>query len=145
MSWNLSDDPNAKYQASIEFIQAADWEKDMRMSLSELLDRDGQVSRECTNSDSEAGTAYEKMKAVYSQKTKEQHAASSLEQLMNEPGIKVVLGTIKNIEKAHSNTFYDALRKHLNSKEKVTADDPKKKKRRRREETEELLAVDQTC
>lgn len=43
MSWNTSDDENAKYRADIEFIQASDWEKDLRLSLTELIDSSGQV------------------------------------------------------------------------------------------------------
>jgi ribosome biogenesis GTPase A len=43
ISWNSSEDENAKYRADIEFIQAADWEKDLRISLTELIDGNGQV------------------------------------------------------------------------------------------------------
>lgn len=70
MSWNSSDDENAKYRADIEFIKASDWEKDLRVSLKELIDANGEVSRECSNPESEAGIAYAKIKAVYPMKTK---------------------------------------------------------------------------
>jgi hypothetical protein len=63
MSWNSSDDENAKYRADIEFIKASDWEKDLRVSLNELIDANGEVSRECSNPESEAGIAYAKIKA----------------------------------------------------------------------------------
>jgi len=63
MSWNSSDDENAKYRADIEFIKASDWEKDLRVSLNELIDGNGEVSRECSNPESEAGIAYAKIKA----------------------------------------------------------------------------------
>jgi hypothetical protein len=43
ISWNSSEDENSKYRADIEFIQAADWEKDLRISLTELIDGNGQV------------------------------------------------------------------------------------------------------
>jgi hypothetical protein len=43
MSWNSSEDENEKYRAHIEFIQAADWERDLRISLIELIDGNGQV------------------------------------------------------------------------------------------------------
>jgi hypothetical protein len=43
MSFNSSDDENAKYRAEIEFIQASDWEKDLQISLKELLDMNGNV------------------------------------------------------------------------------------------------------
>lgn len=43
MSWNSSEDENEKYRAHIEFIRAADWERDLRISLTELIDGNGQV------------------------------------------------------------------------------------------------------
>lgn len=43
MSWNSSEDENEKYRAHIEFIGAADWERDLRISLTELIDGNGQV------------------------------------------------------------------------------------------------------
>lgn len=43
ISYNASDDPATKYRAEIEFIQPADWEKDLRVSLEELKDGNGCV------------------------------------------------------------------------------------------------------
>lgn len=43
MSYNSSDDPDARYRADVEFIQASEWEKDLRISLKELLDGSGHV------------------------------------------------------------------------------------------------------
>ena len=43
MSWNSSEDENEKYRAHIEFIKAAEWEHDLRISLTELIDGNGQV------------------------------------------------------------------------------------------------------
>lgn len=123
---NSSEDENAKYRANIEFIQASDWEKDLRVSLNELLDPNGQVSRECTNAESEAGIAYAKIMAVYPNKTKEMLAKSTVEELMDEPEVKSVLGTTKNVEKARPEPFYKALQHYVDSKEKST--DSKKKK-----------------
>lgn len=51
MSYNNSIDPGAKYRGEIEFIKPSDWEKDIKASLSELLDDHGEVSRDCTNPD----------------------------------------------------------------------------------------------
>lgn len=63
MSWNPSEDENSKYRAEIEFIRPEDWKKDLELSLNELLDPSGQVSRDCTNAETEAGVAYAKIKA----------------------------------------------------------------------------------
>ena len=43
LSYNKSNDPLAKYRAEIEFIQPADWEKELRTSLSDILDGSGNV------------------------------------------------------------------------------------------------------
>jgi hypothetical protein len=71
------------------------------------------VSRECTNAESEAGIAYAKIKAVYPQKTSKDLASSTVEQLMNEPGIKEVLGTVKKVAEGSPEAFYRALQHYV--------------------------------
>lgn len=44
LSWNSSDDPTKKYRAEIEFIKASDWQKDLEVSLNELIDGSGNVA-----------------------------------------------------------------------------------------------------
>lgn len=127
MSWNSSDDENAKYRAAIEFIQPEDWEKELRVLFGELLDGSGNVSREASNEDSEAGVAYAKIKAVYPQKTREEIAKSNIRDLMQEPAVRNVLGKTKNVEEARSDRFYRILQTYVDSKEKST-DDKKQKK-----------------
>jgi hypothetical protein len=43
ISLNTSQDENAKYRAEIEFIQAEDWERELRILFAELLDSNGNV------------------------------------------------------------------------------------------------------
>ncbi len=119
MSYNHSENPSALYRADIEFIQPSDWEKDLRISLNELIDGNGQVSRDCTNPESEAGIAYAKIKAVYPDWKKDELAHSTVEELMKEPGVKNVLGTIRKIEESQPEFFYRALQSYVDSKEKV--------------------------
>lgn len=63
LSWNNSEDETAKYRAAIEFIKPEDWEKELSILFEELLDGSGNVSKEASNADSEAGIAYAKIKA----------------------------------------------------------------------------------
>ncbi|KAL3424846.1 hypothetical protein PVAG01_04127 [Phlyctema vagabunda] len=140
MSWNPSNDPESKYQGDIEFIKAADWEKDLQLSLNEILDGSGNVSRECSNPESEAGVAYAKIKAVYPQKTKDMLAKISVEDLMKETEVKAVLGTVKHVNRARPEPFYKALQHYVDSKEKSTGD-PKKKKEKRQMEFWPLIKV----
>lgn len=83
MSYNWSNNPNALYRADIEFIQPSDWEKDLRISLNDLIDGSGKVSHDCTNPESEAGVAYAKIKAVYPSWTRDRLANSTVEELVS--------------------------------------------------------------
>ncbi|KAH7364551.1 putative GTPase SLIP-GC [Rhexocercosporidium sp. MPI-PUGE-AT-0058] len=138
MSYNHSDNPSALYRADIEFIQASDWEKDLRISLKELIDANGQVSRECTNPESEAGVAYAKIKAVYPSWTRDELAHSSVEDLMKEDCVRNVLGTTKKIEKAQPENFYRALQCYVDSKEKSTDEKSKKKDKNEKGEKKQM-------
>jgi hypothetical protein len=136
MSWNSSKLAHEKYRADIEFISAAEWRKDLELSLNELIDANGQVSRDCSNPDSEAGIAYAKVKSgklnlcpfkclnlmlalVYPQKTKDQLAICSVDELIKEPGVKAILGSTKKIAVGNAETFYRSLQHYVDSKEKV--------------------------
>lgn len=127
LSWNSSDDENAKYRAAIEFIQPEDWEKELQVLFGELLDGSGNISKEVYSEDSEAGVAYAKIRAVYPQKTKEDIAKSNIRDLLREPAVRNVLGTTKTVEEARPDRFYRILQTYVDSKEKST--DDKKQKR----------------
>jgi Dynamin family len=122
LSWNPSNNENAKYRAEIEFIKPEDWEKELRILFEELLDGSGKVSRDATNEDSEAGIAYAKIKAVYPKFTRDEIANASVRELMRHPSVKNVLGTTKTVEQAHPNRFYRVLQSYVDSKEKLTGD-----------------------
>ncbi|KAM3081672.1 hypothetical protein ACMFMG_005123 [Clarireedia jacksonii] len=128
LSWNSSDDPTKKYRAEIEFIKASDWQKDLEVSLNELIDGSGNISRDSTNADSEAGIAYAKIKAVYPNKTKEMLAESTVEELMREESVRNVLGTTKTFEKPRPESFYKELQRYVDSKEKSTGNKDKTSK-----------------
>jgi len=121
LSWNNSEGESEKYRAEIEFIQPDEWQKELETLYKDLLDSNGEISRECTNVESEAGVAYAKMRAVYPQHTKDMLAGSSIQSLMNATGVKKVLGTTVNINKGEPESFYRGLQHYVDSKEKNTA------------------------
>ncbi|KAF2757867.1 hypothetical protein EJ05DRAFT_368999 [Pseudovirgaria hyperparasitica] len=123
LSWNDDDDENKKYRAAIEFIKPEDWERELKVLFNDLLDQNGQVSRDCANPDSDAGVAYAKIKAVYPQMTKEDIARSSVAKLMKFPIVAEVLGTTIKIEKAEPEGFYRKLQTYVDSKEKIIKKD----------------------
>ncbi|OCK74971.1 hypothetical protein K432DRAFT_409418 [Lepidopterella palustris CBS 459.81] len=129
MSWNNSKDEHSKYRAEIEFISREDWERELGTLLRDLLDSNGQVSRECTDPDSEAGIAWAKFKAVYPQKTKEMLANTNVKSLMKDLTVLNVLGTTKKIFESQPGLFYKRLQRYVDSKEKNTRNEKKRDKK----------------
>ena len=115
IQYNYSD---SVYRAEIEFISVSDWEKELKTLFEDLLDGNGEVSRDCTNEDTEAGIAYAKIKAVYPKKTKEDIAKSSIQKMLQE--VSHVLGSNRSIEENDSLLFYKKLQQFVDSKEKTT-------------------------
>ncbi|KAG9597087.1 hypothetical protein KCU86_g8346, partial [Aureobasidium melanogenum] len=154
MSWNRSEDESSKYRAEIEFIKPAEWEKELRVLFEEIIDGSGNISREVSNPDSQAGIAYAKIRAVYWRLTRDDLVASSIEKLMADHSVRGLLGTTKYIKDRYCDTFYKRLQHYVDSKEKPeltkdsddddededistgTGDKNKKKKKTRKREQE---------
>lgn len=124
-------DTEIPYHAQIEFIQVADWEKELKTLFQDLFDPSGHISREATNPDSDAGMAYAKIKAVYPKKTKEDIAGSSVEKMVKE--VSHILGTEREIKETDSLKFYKKLQHFVDSKEKSTGDKDKDQKKGKKE------------
>ncbi|KAI1408718.1 Dynamin family-domain-containing protein [Hypoxylon sp. FL1857] len=127
ISYNYSDDVSELYRAEIEFITAEEWTKELEILFSDLLDGSGRVSRDCSNPDSEAGVAYEKLKAVYPLKTKEMIAQGTPKDFATEPSVRGVLGSVKILKDGSAKDLYSRLQHYVDSREKVTSDDHKKR------------------
>ena len=104
LSYNYA---NCQYKAKVEFISADDWRTEMKVLFDDLLDGNGEVSRDCANEDSDAGVAYAKIKAVYPKLTKEDIANSNPDKLLHE--FENFLGKIRNIQEDDSLIFYHKL------------------------------------
>ncbi|KAL2258691.1 hypothetical protein VTK26DRAFT_7888 [Humicola hyalothermophila] len=120
ISYNYSDDPAELYRAEVEFITAQDWLSDLRALYSDLLDGSGEVARECTNQDSDAGVAYAKIKAVYPKLTREMIASASVEDLVDQPLVRRVLGSVRKLQARTAADLYRQLQEYVDSKEKNT-------------------------
>ncbi|GKT85786.1 tat pathway signal sequence [Colletotrichum tofieldiae] len=118
ISYNHSQDPGELYRSEIEFISPEDWGKELKTLFTDLLDDSGNISRECTNEDSEAGIAYAKIRSVYPSKTREMIAKSSPEQLAHEPTVARVLGTVKKLKATTAKDLYLSMQRYVDSKEK---------------------------
>lgn len=122
ISYNYEDIP---YRAEIEFITEKDWEKELQVLFSDLLDSNGKVSREASNQDSEAGVAYAKIKAVYPKYTHEMLTKTTAEKLLKHPAVQKVLGEKKDIADSNPAAFYKHLQSYVDSKEKTTGAEKK--------------------
>lgn len=147
MSWNHSEEESSKYRAEIEFIKPDEWQKELKVLFNEIFDGGGNISREVSNPESQAGIAYAKIRAVYWRLTNDDLAASSIEKLMADRCVRGVLGTTKNLKERQCDTFYKGLQHYVDSREKAgvnnetddeddsqSAGDKKKKKTRKREQ-----------
>ncbi|CAO1602122.1 hypothetical protein XANCAGTX0491_005753 [Xanthoria calcicola] len=128
ISYNYEEQP---YCAEIEFITAEEWAKELKVLFQDLLDGEGNVSRECTNEDSDAGVAYAKIKAVYPQKTKEDISRSSIDRMLQE--VSTILGARRNIKETDALMFYKKLQSFVDSKEKSTGKKDKDGKKPKKE------------
>lgn len=115
ISYNSEEVP---YRAQIEFISSAEWERELKVLFQDLLDGNGQVSRDCANEDTDAGIAYAKIKAVYPRKTKEDIANSNVATMLRE--VSSVLGSTRDVKERDSLLFYKKLQHFVDSKEKAT-------------------------
>ena len=114
------------YSAEIEFITAHDWRVELEILFKDLLDGNGNVSRECANEDSEAGIAYAKIKAVYPRLTKDDISNSSVEELMRHNSVSRLLGSSRSVQETDSLLFYKKLQSYVDSKEKTTKSEKEK-------------------
>jgi hypothetical protein len=121
--WNDSEDPSMRYQAEIEYIDAESWERELNHLWGDLMNPDGQISQDHTNSETDAGVAYAKIKAVYPQlaRTKEMIKECSPSALMTESQVARLLGTVKAIAYPEGGRFYQELRSYLESAENPSA------------------------
>lgn len=118
MSYNESTVESARYRAAIEFIQPEDWRRELAILFEEVFDKVNGMSKDAHNPDSIAGVAYAKIRAVYHKHTKEMLQKSTIEQLMNVPGVKSILGTIKRINSWDCANFYQRLQHYVDSQQK---------------------------
>lgn len=138
ISYNYSEEP---YRAEIEFITPQDWEKELKTLFEDLLDGNGNVSRECVKEDTEAGVAYAKIRAVYPKMTKEDIVNSSIYDLVHHKDVAHLLGGSKDIKENDPGQFYQRLQHYVDSKEKSTGEDEKSKKRKKVMEYWPLIKV----
>lgn len=123
ISYNYSDDPNELYRAEVEFISAEEWSRQLKAHLEDLIDGNGDISRDCNNPDTEAGLAYSKIKAVFPHMTKEQivRRASDPDAMAQDPLVCAVLGSVRLLCATSSPDLHDNLLQYVDSKDNTSS------------------------
>ncbi|QKX61671.1 uncharacterized protein TRUGW13939_08824 [Talaromyces rugulosus] len=119
ISYNYEETP---YRAEVEFITATDWAKELRILFDDLLDGKGNISREASTQETDAGIAYAKIKSVYPKYTKNQLENSTVSELIEHPNVKKVLGRIESVVETNPKIFYRNLQTYVDSREKITGE-----------------------
>ena len=120
VSWNHSDDPDELYRAEIEFLTVEEWGRELDFFYGGLADCSDQLSGDFNSDDKDADVAWEKMRAVYPNYTKQGLINASAEELANLPEIRHVIGTTKRIGSSSCRSLHDQLLQYIESKEKDT-------------------------
>lgn len=119
ISYNDSEDPAERYRAQVIFITLAEWLRELEILFRDLIDNNGELSRDTRDPDSEAGIAYAKLKAVYPQKTREMIAKGTPQDFANDACVQDVLGSVKFLSEGSAKELYGKLQTYVDSKEKI--------------------------
>lgn len=117
---NTSDREDENYRAEIHFITKDDWIKELRVMLADMAVGQDTLVAEHTTSESEAGIAYDKIRAVHPFLKGEdiRRGHFDINELIEHDSIKELLGGIEQVSSSNSEEFLGLLKKFVDSKEK---------------------------
>lgn len=126
ISWNSDEDPAKQYKAEIEFIKAEDWEQELRVLFSDLVDLTGQTPEDLANPDSPAGITLAKVRAVYPGLSDDDflQGADIVDNLVQDPKVNDVLGVTICLHAVSAPAILEQLQPFIASKEKNREDQP---------------------
>lgn len=107
----------AKYRAIIEFLTRDEWRDELEKGLAVLFDETGRIVKDATNEDSEAGVFYSKIRAIYSDLTREAIEHSTVESLLAHKEVQV-LDRKEEFEDNDSTKFAKKLQRVIDSKDR---------------------------
>lgn len=108
-----------KYRAVIEFLSRADWQDELMRGFEMLFDHNGRIVKDATNEDSEAGIFYAKIRAIYSDLTRDGLGESTIDSLLSHADVKV-LDRTEDIQEDSASRFADKLQRIVDSKDRST-------------------------
>lgn len=121
IAYNQSDRADEKYRAEISFIARDDWIKELRVMLADMNVSQDSFAAEHATSESEAGIAYHKIRAVYPFLKGDEIRKGNfdIDELIEHSSVKQLLGTVKHVKSSNSKDFLARLKKFIDSKEKT--------------------------
>lgn len=119
LAYNSSVREDEKYRAEIHFVSTDEWARELLTMLDDM--NAGQLSPGTQSTDSDASIAYQKVRSVYPSLSSDEIKSGEVtaEGLAQDPSVKEVLGTVKQIASSTSTEFLDFLKKFIDSKEKT--------------------------
>lgn len=124
ISYNEMDDPQKAYRAEVEFVSQEDWDHDLNILRGDLVE-DHHLSSAKSDTKTEAGIAYARIKAVYPDLTDGMIAEHTAKSLSKRESVAEVLGTTRRINCRNANDLCLAVQKYVDSREKSTKMGPK--------------------
>ncbi|KAM7199806.1 Dynamin family domain containing protein [Rhypophila sp. PSN 637] len=118
IQYNHSSNENEKYRAEVEFIKAAEWEKELRILLDDISSA-GPTNIDI-NSESNVAVAYNKLVTLYPDISKDdllkgKHTAQSL---AHDPSVAQLLGSTAKVSASTSEELLESLEEYIASKKK---------------------------
>ncbi|KAI0128927.1 hypothetical protein BJ170DRAFT_579822 [Xylariales sp. AK1849] len=119
ISWNESNDPGELFRAEIDFISTDDWCDELQHLFKDLVDSNGEISKNSTNKETEAGVAWAKIKSIYPHIGKDELAETNAKDLARHGSICNILGTTREIKAASAVDLHQRTQRYIDSKEKI--------------------------
>ncbi|KAM7222463.1 hypothetical protein V8F06_002241 [Rhypophila decipiens] len=118
IQYNHSTNEDEKYRAEVEFIKAAEWEKEIRILLDDISSAG--TTNSDINSESPAGVAYSKLRTLYPDISKDdllkgKHTAHSL---AHDPSVAHLLGSTAKVSASTSEDLLESLEEYIDSTKK---------------------------
>ncbi|KAF6827030.1 hypothetical protein CMUS01_09188, partial [Colletotrichum musicola] len=121
--WISSDDAANKYRAEIHFMTQAEWTSELMQLHRDILDADGKISRDTRHLDSDAGTAYAILRAVYPHMSDEELETTHPTALASHPAVRQVTGKPLLVEKKTCDAFYSEIQSFVDSEDNNNSPD----------------------
>lgn len=112
ISWNKSSDPMERYRAEIEFIDEESWMNELDTLFKEIHEDNGAFISDPT---SNAGVAYDKVRAVYPNINQEDLRNSTFKNLLQRPHVRDCLGITEVLFSDNDVTFRNQLLKYVDT------------------------------